>query len=266
MSTSRTVPDNHWLGDRQRLAAAYGASLGIIRIELVSLALRQMLPATGARVLDIGGGGGLLAVSLARHGHETVIIDADAAMLDRARGLLETETAEVGARVTLIHGRGEDAAGLVDGAFDAVNCDSVLMYVSDPEPMIRAMVGLAADDGVLSVVSVNPDAWAMRSGLQGRWREAIDKLANDHYSTDIYLHNERHPRSRIEELLSRHGAEPEQWFGVGVFTDHIAGPVVANEPAEVIEAEWLAGRTSPYRDIARCYHIIARKRRPPGPD
>jgi S-adenosylmethionine-dependent methyltransferase len=26
----------------------------------------------------------------------------------------------------------------------------------------------------------------------------------------------------------------------------------------VIEAEWLAGRTDPYRGVARCYHLIAR--------
>lgn len=259
MSNSRTAPENHWLANKEKLGQVYAHSLGIVRIELVSRVLREQLPAPDTRLLDIGGGGGLLAISLARHGRETIVIDPDAAMIEKARELLMAETAEVRARVRLIHGLGEDAGNLVSGPFDAVNCDSVLMYISDPEPIVRTMVNLTRRNGFLSIVSVNPASWAMRSGLQGRWREAIEKIGYNRFSDDIYLHNERHPREFIESLLRRHGAIPQQWFGVGVFTDHVIEPISTNEPEAVMEAEWLAGRISPYRDIARCYHIIARK-------
>ena len=60
-------------------------------------------------------------------------------------------------------------------------------------------------------------------------------------------------------LLVDTGAGIVAWSGIGIFTDHHTGSIVADDPEEVLRAEWLAGRQDPYRQVARCYHLIARK-------
>lgn len=207
----------------------------------------------------MGGGGGLQAVSLARFGHDVTVVDIDLAMLERAKELLDTESDAVRSRVHLFHGPGEAAESLVSGKFDAVISDSVLMYLESPDAFIETMATLALPGGLISVVSVNPDAWAMRSGLQGRWREVIDNISQKKFPTDIYVKSNRHSRSTVEALFTRNNIQLNEWLGVGIFTDHLIDPVTATDPNEVLEAEWLAGKVSPYKEIARCYHLLGVK-------
>ena len=65
------------------------------------------------------------------------LIDPSAAMLDRARSALQDEEPEVGARVKLLEGPGEDATEILPlASFDGVLCHAVLLYVDDPQPAI----------------------------------------------------------------------------------------------------------------------------------
>jgi hypothetical protein len=80
-----------------------------------------------------------------------------------------------------------------------------------------------------------------------------------------YLPYREHSRESVSGTLESLGCEIVGWQGMGIFTDHLVGPVVAEDPAEVLLAEWLAGHKDPYRQVARCYHLIARRGPEPGP-
>ncbi|WP_091102678.1 class I SAM-dependent methyltransferase [Nonomuraea pusilla] len=173
--------DNTWTSaSGARPAAAYarhtGTLRGVVRHELVARALRTHLPAGPARVLDVGGGDAWQAVRMARDGREVTVLDPDPEMLERARRRLLGEPDAVRARVRLVEGDGEDAPRLAGGGYDAVTCHGVLMYLRDPGPLVDALVAAARPGGLLSVMTKNAAALALRPGLERRWPDALAAL------------------------------------------------------------------------------------------
>lgn len=248
---------NYWSENAQALASAFLRSDGSLVTELVVRALRLHLPDTPARVLDVGGGDARVALALAREGHEVTVLDMDGTMLDAARHRCEREDAPVRGRLRLLQGRGEDAPRLAGTAFDLVCCHSVLMYVEEPAPLLQALVAATRRGGLVSVLSVNADAIAMRDGLQGRWRDAIASLRSGCEAGQAYLPSAEPSLGEVAAQLDTLGTTTLAWYGVGIFTDHLTQALVVDEPWDVVEAEWLAGQRDPYRGVARCYHLLA---------
>jgi S-adenosylmethionine-dependent methyltransferase len=251
---------NYWQRQSQALAAAFIASGGTLTATLALRALTDILPDSGARTIDIGGGDGRMAIALARLGHQVTLVDCDPAMIAAAGLALDSLPAELSSRVETLVGSGTTVAVTLGKQYDLVCCHSVIMYEADPAPLIAALAALARRGGIVSVIGVNPDSLAMRPGLQGRWREAIETLMHGKKSPDRYVASVDHPRQMILELFEKNALALLDWHGIGIFTDHHTGPVEAEEPRDVVEAEWLAGSRDPYRKVARCYHLMARKR------
>lgn len=253
------VTGNLWLDHSPALVEAYRQGEGGIRFELVTRALLARASGVPWRVLDVGGGFGLQAVLLARAGHHVTVLDADPAALALAELRVAAEPPEVRMRIGLVEGPGAEAADLAGVAYDVACCHSVLMYLPDPQPTVRALVEVVVPGGLVSVLSVNPDALAMRCGLQQRWRDAVGTLSTGehHDSTSLPIHP--HSRQDVAAGLEAAGAQVLEWYGVGVFTDHVTGAILAEDPELVYEAEWLAGCTDPYRQVARCFHLLAER-------
>lgn len=249
---------NYWQRQSGALAAAFIASGGTLTATLALKALTEYLPGAGTRTIDVGGGDGRMAIALARLGHQVRLVDTDPAMIAAAGRAVEALPDEISARIELVAGTGEEEAACGD-RFDLVCCHSVIMYEADPAPLIAALAALARPGGVVSVIGVNPAALAMRPGLQGRWGEAVETLTRGEKSAARYVASVDHRRETITALFERYCLSLLDWRGIGIFTDHLEGPVEAEEPGLVIEAEWLAGGRDPYRQVARCYHLIARK-------
>jgi SAM-dependent methyltransferase len=218
------------------------------------------LPRTSQRIVDVGGGYGQQAIMLALRGHSVVIVDSDPNMVAIAEDLLSCQSEDVRSRVELVVGDGLSAHAIVGGHFDLACCHNVLMYQGRAEPMLRELVNLVRPGGLVSVVSLNADAYAMRSGLQGRWSEAAELLEHDPPLVSERVSTRKHSREDICRILEQCGALLEAWYGVGVFTDHLTEAIVVDDPATVYSVEWLAGERDPYRQVARCFHLVARRR------
>lgn len=230
-----------------------------IPLELAIRTLATVLPGRPLRVVDLGGGDAALAVRLATIGHEVIAQDIDPHMIALGRQRLARSPATIQDRIRLICGDGATMAADQAGVADLVCCHSVLMYEDDPAPLVRTAVALCRSGGLVSIIATNPAAAAMRSGLAARWTEARIALETGDDAHGRYAASCNHARGTIEALLTESQAEVVGWSGIGIFTDHYTGPVVADDPEEVLRAEWLAGRQDPYRQVARCYHLIARK-------
>ncbi len=250
---------NLWTEHASALSDAYIDSAGTIRFELVTRALLMHMHPEPQRVVDVGGGFGQQAIMLARAGHSVVIVDSDPKMLVVARDKLLNEPEAVCSRVELVQGDGEDAANLVGTDFDLACCHSVLMYQDDPAPMLLSLVELVRQNGLISVLSLNTEARAMRCGLQGRWLEAVASLEAGTQIDSRYIPSREHSREDVTKILEAAGAEVKAWFGVGVFTDHLTEQMVVDDPEVVYLAEWLAGNQDPYRLVARCFHLLAQR-------
>jgi SAM-dependent methyltransferase len=105
---------------------------------MASWACDAVRVAPGQRVLDVGAGTGIPALTLAARAHpggSVVAVDHTASMLDAARTNAET------ARLENITFREMDAQKLdfADGSFDAVTSTLTLMFCADPSRVVSEM-------------------------------------------------------------------------------------------------------------------------------
>jgi 2-polyprenyl-6-hydroxyphenyl methylase/3-demethylubiquinone-9 3-methyltransferase len=113
----------------------------------------------GARVLDVGCGGGLLSEALAKSGAEVTALDLSPDVLEAARLHLYESGLKVDYREISV----EDLAEQMPGAFDVVTCMEMLEHVPDPASVIEACARLLKPGGrlLLSTLNRTPKAFAL---------------------------------------------------------------------------------------------------------
>ncbi|MBS0570008.1 MAG: bifunctional 2-polyprenyl-6-hydroxyphenol methylase/3-demethylubiquinol 3-O-methyltransferase UbiG [Proteobacteria bacterium] len=117
----------------------------------------------GARVLDVGCGGGILSEALARAGAAVVAIDLAPRVLEVARLHLH----ESGVRVDYREMAVEALAAEIPGMFDAVTCMEMLEHVPDPGSVIGACAALLKPGGRLFVSTLNRTPLAFAAAIVG---------------------------------------------------------------------------------------------------
>src|ERR671930_1217622 len=153
---------------------AYASVKGYVRTYVMHQQLLEHLPPPPAPVLDVGGGAGHQSFPLAQAGYDVTLLDSSPAMLDKARQRLQRLPAEAQRRVTLVQADGENADEAVKGRrFAAVLCHGVLGYLEQPEPLVNELCQGAAAGGIVSIMTGNAKAMAVRPALDRRWDDAL---------------------------------------------------------------------------------------------
>jgi SAM-dependent methyltransferase len=209
------------------------------------------------RVLDVGMGQGTQALRLARAGHQVTGLEQEPKMIAAAREALSGEPEGIRERVRIIEGDGRDTGvHFLPGSFDVVLCHGVLMYVSEPDPLLAGLARMLAPGGLLSLLVRNADALAMRPGLSWDWAATATAFDSTAYRNRLGLDVRADRLSTLTATLAGIGAPLQSWYGVRVFTD--TAPEGAEIPADVaslLAAEERAGRTDPYRSVAALLHL-----------
>jgi 2-polyprenyl-6-hydroxyphenyl methylase/3-demethylubiquinone-9 3-methyltransferase len=111
----------------------------------------------GARVLDVGCGGGILCESLARRGASVVGIDLAADNIDVARAHAADEALPIDYRVT----SAAAIAAAEAGTFDVVTCLELLEHVPDPGATVAACARAVKPGGrvFFSTINRNPGSF-----------------------------------------------------------------------------------------------------------
>ena len=130
--------------------------------ELNPLRLRyieQATPLSGARVLDVGCGGGILSEAMANRGANVLGIDLSQAVLDVA----ELHALEAKLQIQYKAVAAEELAVAQPGAFDLVTCMEMLEHVPDPAAILGALAKLAKPgaDVIVSTLNRKPLAFAV---------------------------------------------------------------------------------------------------------
>ncbi len=119
--------------------------------------IRQRSNLAGARVVDIGCGGGILAESLEQAGATVIGID----MAEGPLAVARLHQAESGSSVSYQQSSAEAFAEQHAGAFDVVTCLEMLEHVPSPPSVIQACRKLVKPGGdvYLSTINRNPKAF-----------------------------------------------------------------------------------------------------------
>ncbi|MBP6749145.1 MAG: bifunctional 2-polyprenyl-6-hydroxyphenol methylase/3-demethylubiquinol 3-O-methyltransferase UbiG [Xanthomonadaceae bacterium] len=144
---------NRWWdpeGPQKPLHALNPARLGYVR---------ERTTLRGARVLDVGCGGGLLSEALAREGAQVTAIDLAPDLIKIAKLHRLESGVEVDYRLCAV----ETLAADEPAAFDAIVCMEMLEHVPDPASVIAACAVLLKPGGRLFLSTLNrtPAAFAL---------------------------------------------------------------------------------------------------------
>ena len=113
----------------------------------------------GARVLDVGCGGGLLSEAMAASGARVTALDLAPELIEVARLHLLESGLDVDYRLQSVESLAEEAPA----SFDAITCMEMLEHVPDPGSVLRACARLLKPGGVLLLSTLNrtPAAFAL---------------------------------------------------------------------------------------------------------
>jgi SAM-dependent methyltransferase len=261
------VSEDTWAGLADKFADdAYASVKGYVRTYVMHQQLLEHLPKPPASILDVGGGAGHQSFPLAQVGYDVTLLDPSAAMLEKARQRLRALPAEAQRRVTFLQADGEHAAEAVDGRrFDAVLCHGVLGYLDDPEPLVTQLCQCAEPGGLVSIMTGNAHASAVRPALERRWDDALAAFDSRTEIGVLGVSGRADTVEELSELISTRGVKPARWYGVWLFVDWLEFSGAALDPTDAQQVrataavELEASRRDPYRQLSRVFHLLGRK-------
>jgi len=224
-------------------------------------AARQRRGGEPPRVLDVGGGSGVLAVPFAAAGCAVTVVEPN----PNALATLSRRAADAGVsdRITAVQAD-SDAVGQVvpAGSVDLVLAHGLLEVVDDPKNTVAAMAEAVALGGAVSVVVANR-MWALlHRAIAGRLDEAAT-LAEDpagRLPTETLLR--RYDTDGLLALLTDAGLVAELVQGHGVLSELVPGSVLQQDSSAqdaLAALELRLAPVPPLRDIAARLHVVARR-------
>lgn len=234
----------------------YNTPKGKIRLALLQRDLTELLRTPCQSILDAGGGQGQLASWCAQQGHQLVLCDISATMLDEARQLSEAQNLE--SQFELIHSPIEAFCQHDRRQFDLILCHAVLEWVPDPKTLLAALEQRLKPGGHLSLMFYNRHSIVLRNALRGNFRKALSpNLDGD--GTGLTPTNPCDPE-QIEALLESLNLSIQSRAGVRCFYDYLPLKVRQTYSFEdILEMEQRFRRQPPYYQMARYIHLIVRK-------
>lgn len=215
------------------------------------------------RMLDVGGGNGVDAISFAAQGHTVVILDPSVELLDEARH--NAQAAGVAERMEFYEAALADIPKLFpEAVFDVILCHNVLQYVEDLRAALRAICHSLLPAGLMSVICTNRYSEAYREALQQlNPSAAYEKLDTSAIFSSVFRVDMRaYAAEEVSRALQEVGCAPVAQYGVRCVFDYIPNNDLKNEPAFFAELERLEYAMSdryPYYLLARFFQLMVRK-------
>ena len=126
--------------------------------------INSLSPLSGARVVDIGCGGGILSDSMARKGAHVLGVDLASKALRVARlHALDAQTPNIEYREV----SAEIVAAELPGHFDTVTCMEMLEHVPDPASVVKACADLVKPGGWVFFSTINRNTKAFMFAIVG---------------------------------------------------------------------------------------------------
>jgi len=234
---------------------------GKLRHDLAFANLREFLPNRPERLLalDIGGGPGGMAISLAQLGVHVTLLDASIQMLDLAkRAAQESGVAD---DIDLKQG---DAAAVESlfpaSSFDVVLCHNVLEYLEEPRATLRfGSRSLRDSSSVISVLVRNQAGEVLKSAiLHGDLDAAERNLTSEWGNESLYGGRVRlFTPERLRPMLTTASLAVIAERGVRVVSDYL--PLTVSGKQRIFQLERKLGQRPDFASLARYTQCIAHR-------
>lgn len=233
----------------------YATAKGRIRLAILQDDLLPRLQGEPLQLLDIGGGGGQMALWYASLGHQVTVVDVSHTLLKEGRAA--AQALGLDKQVQFIAGDAfalNDVLG--DKQYDGVCCHAVLEWVADGEGLLAACAARIKAGGFLSLMYYNRRALVFAQHVFGNF---------------AYLDRDLQPYRKTAKLTPDYPRDPQQvsdWLdglqlmrhkrsAVRCFYDYMKAHDRARHSVEELVAREraLAGEAS-YLGVARYIHEL----------
>ncbi|MBK5144784.1 tRNA uridine 5-oxyacetic acid(34) methyltransferase CmoM [Budviciaceae bacterium BWR-B9] len=237
----------------------YGTTKGEIRQTVLWQDLEHLLslmPQRPLRILDAGGGEGVMACEMAARGHQVIFCDISAEMLKRA----ESAAAEKGVsqQIQFIHCAAKDVSDHLEQPVDLVLFHAVLEWVQDQRGTLEALTQCLQPAGMLSLMFYNYNALLFRNitlGNFGYIEAGMQKKKKRTLSPDRPLEPQQ-----VYNWLDEMQMVTISKSGVRVFHDYAQNKQQQQQDfAALLALELRYCRQEPFVSLGRYIHVIAQK-------
>lgn len=240
----------------------YGTLKGQLRLALLALDLQEwMQSARPLSILDTGAGQGQCASLFAQQGHQLVLNDISATMLQQAQ-LNLTERAPQNATHPLIIAPLQNLHETLQQhglplQYDLVLNHAVLEWLDDPETAIKSLLRWVKPSGYLSLMFYNRQAILWRHLMNGSWHR-IAQTSFEHHKNPLMPQSPLNPE-RIQQFITEQGFCVVHYRGIRCVYDHMHASLRQQKSLQdFIEIERDIGVQSPYRELGRYIHFLCR--------
>ncbi len=238
----------------------YDDPRGIIRLAILQDDLAPLVKRADGkrlRILDAGGGLGQMAIWLAQQGHDVVLAEPSAEMLQQAADSIAV--AGVSASIRLVKASVQELAEHAFPAFDLITFHAVLEWLAEPRTGLEQLLARLKPGGWLSLMFFNEHSTVMRRLIAGD----LETVRQGNIASDgkrgLAPISPLKPET-VLEWLPQLGLELHVWSGVRSFYDYMYRDVRRQaDMAEVLPLELEYSRKEPWRSLARYQHFLCRK-------
>jgi S-adenosylmethionine-dependent methyltransferase len=228
--------------------------LAILQDDLADYVMNQPQP---LRILDAGGGLGQMAIWLAQQGHEVLLAEPSAEMLEKA--LMNIEAAQVQDKVTLKQASVQDLAADNLTPFDVITFHAVLEWLAEPREGLEQLLTYLKPDGLLSLMFFNYHSTVMRRLIAGDLKTVQKGQIASDGKKGLAPISPLKPEI-VQSWLPELGLAVETWSGVRCFYDYMYRDVrKMADINEVLPLEREYSQQEPWRSMARYQHMLCRK-------
>jgi S-adenosylmethionine-dependent methyltransferase len=232
----------------------YGTSKGRLRHQMLTHYLSDFIHLkTPLKVLDAGGGTGMMSLAFAQNDHHVTLCDGSSEVLDIARKRLENYT---NTRIEHL-----DILSLQQaGGFNLILCHAVLEWVQNPLDIIDKLFTQLESGGHLSLSFFNRDAALFNNAIWGNF-DYIEKGMNVRNQVRLNPHNAQRP-SEIIGYIKLHYShyDIEHMAGIRCFHDYLQDrSKQIDEYEKILELEMKYATQAPFMWLGKYFHLIIKK-------
>jgi S-adenosylmethionine-dependent methyltransferase len=232
----------------------YGTSKGRLRHQMLLHYLSPVIQSSPPlKVLDAGGGTGVMSLAFAQAKHKVILCDGSDEVLAIARQRLDgVNNAQIEHRDILSLNYDEE--------FDLILCHAVLEWVQEPFAIIDKLFTQLRVGGKLSLSFFNRDAALFNNAIWGNF-DYIEAGLNTRNQVKLNPHNAQRPSDVIQFIQGNYPSyKIEHKAGIRCFHDYLHDRTKQiDEYEKLLALELDYGMTEPFMWLGKYFHLIVEK-------